>query len=243
MLIQRAANAFRKFRSGLPLRGGVSPEVPNDLFQAHLALYVFASRFARGQRVLVLGCGTGYGPGWLAAEGGAAAVAGIDADAASLAYARRRYPGVRFAAGAPEALPGDLGTFDLIVAANVLPHLAAPEAAVDGALRHLDAQGTFVAAVPPILDEHTMEAHRASAVHRANRYLWDWESIFRQRFGEIRLFRASPPGGTALDLSSPGPSRVRAEHFSFDEISAAQLGSAGSLSAVFVCRAPIPWRG
>ena len=237
MLIQRAANAFRKLRSGLPLRGGVSPEVPNDLFQAHLALYVFASRFARGQRVLVLGCGTGYGAGRLAAEG-AAAVTGIDPDAPSLAYARRRFPGVRFLGGPVEALPADLGTFDLIVAANVLPHLAAPEAAVDGALRHLDPRGTFIASVPPILDEHTMEAHRASALHRANRYLWDWESTFRQHFGEIRLFRVSPPGDTALDLSSPAPSRVRAEHFSFDEISAAQLASAGSLSAVFLCRAP-----
>ena len=47
--------------------GPVSPEVTNDLFLAHLAVYDFAARFAPGLRVLDLGCGTGYGSAHLLA--------------------------------------------------------------------------------------------------------------------------------------------------------------------------------
>jgi len=44
--LHKALNAFRRWRAGLPPRGGVSPEVRNDLYQALLAVYVFAARFA-----------------------------------------------------------------------------------------------------------------------------------------------------------------------------------------------------
>ena len=43
----RLGNVLRRLRNGLPARGGpVSPEVADDLFVAHLALYDFAARFA-----------------------------------------------------------------------------------------------------------------------------------------------------------------------------------------------------
>lgn len=47
--VWRVFNAVKKLRAGLPLHGeSVSPEVPNDLFQAHLAVYCFAGPLARG---------------------------------------------------------------------------------------------------------------------------------------------------------------------------------------------------
>jgi len=69
----RWGNAWRRLRHGLPARAGpVSPEVANDLFLAHLAVYDFAARLAPGRRVLDLGCGTGYGSAHLLAAGAAA---------------------------------------------------------------------------------------------------------------------------------------------------------------------------
>jgi SAM-dependent methyltransferase len=234
-LIQKALNALRRWRAGLPARGGVSPEVPNDLYQALLAIYVFAGRFAAGRRVLVLGGGTGFGGARLAAAG-AAEVVGIEVDERSLAYARKRFAEVRFLPGAPEAPPADLGTFGLIVAVNLLPHLQDPASVLEHAARHLDPDGLFIASVPPILDERTMEQHRASGLHRLSLYLWNWESLFRRRFREVRIYGASPPNGARLDLANPAPSRLRAEDFRFDEVSAARAASAGSLSAVLVAR-------
>jgi SAM-dependent methyltransferase len=238
---RRGANAWRRLRSGLPLRGGISPEVPNDLFQAHLALYVLAGPLARGKRVLDLGCGTGYGSARLAAAG-AASVVGVDPDGKALAYARRRFAGpkVRFVAGAAEAVPGDLNLFDLIVAANLLAQLDRPAAALEDAARHLHPQGVFLASVPPIVDERTMEAHRAAAPHRSNLYLWDWESLLRRRFEDLRLFRLGPPEGARLDLADPAPSRLDAEAFHWEEIPLTRLAAAGSLAAVFLCTRPRP---
>jgi hypothetical protein len=58
-LIQRGLNSARRVRCGLPLHAeNVSPEVPNDLFQAHLSIYWFFARFVEGRRVLDLGSGS-----------------------------------------------------------------------------------------------------------------------------------------------------------------------------------------
>ena len=232
----KALNAFRRWSAGLPLKGGmspVSPEVRNDLYMAHMAVYEFAAGLARDVRVLDLGCGTGYGADRLSEEG---TTVGIDPDEPSLFYARRHFPDVRFVSGTAESLPDDLGLFGLIVAANVLPHLESPKAALGSTVLRLTPDGTLVASVPPILDERMMEEHRASGLHRSNLYLWDWESLFRKRFKEIRLHRLTPPAG--LDLSSPAPSKFRAEDFKIEEVSPARPGDAGSLAAIFVCRVP-----
>ncbi|HVT19445.1 MAG TPA: methyltransferase domain-containing protein [Thermoanaerobaculia bacterium] len=240
----RWINVLRRLREGLPARGGaVSPEVANDLFQAHLAVYHFAARFASGRRVLDLGCGTGYGSAHLLASG-ASSVLGLDADGPSLAYAQRRFAGPRlhFVRGRAE-LQGSLTEarrFDLIVAANLLAHLVAPAAALDAAQRVLARQGTLLASVPPIADERVMEQHRASGVHRANLYLWDWESLLRPRFQELRLFRLLPPPGASLDFADPRRSRHAAADFRCEEIPPSELASAGSLSVIFVGSTPRP---
>lgn len=69
-LLRRGWNALLRLRSGLRLVAeNVSPEIPNDLFLAHLSIYSFFSRYTAGKRVLDLGCGTGYGSDHLVAQG------------------------------------------------------------------------------------------------------------------------------------------------------------------------------
>jgi len=240
-IVHKALNAFRRWRAGLPARGSVSPEVPNDLYQALLALYVFAGHYAAGRRVLVLGCGTGFGCARLA-EAGATEVVGLDPDERSLAYARRRFPpstgSIRFAQGAADAPPVDLGTFGLIVGIDVLPHVENPMTVLEWAARHLEPDGVFLTSVPPILDEHVMEQHRASGTRRLGLYLWNWESLLRRRFRETRIFGAAPPDGAVLDLGDPAPSRLRAEDFRFEKVAPDRPGAAGNLSAVLVAASP-----
>jgi len=243
----RLRNAWRRLRHGLPARGGaVSPEVTNDLFLAHLAVYDFAARLVPGRRVLDLGCGTGYGSAHLLAAG-AAAVVGLDPDAASIAYATRRFGGarLRFVRGRAEELPAALPEgpegkerFELIVAANLLAHLATPGEALAAAARVLAGEGSLVASVPPIVDDRTMDQHRASGVHRSNRYLWGWESLLRDAFGELRLFRLLPPTGARLDLGDPRRSRLALADFRCEELPLSNLDDAGSLTAIFVASSP-----
>ena len=62
-------------------------EVDADLWNEHVARYAFAARFARGRRVLDVGCGSGYGADVLARE--AREVLGIDIADDAIDYARR----------------------------------------------------------------------------------------------------------------------------------------------------------
>ena len=73
-------------------------------------------RFSPGRRVADVACGEGYGSALL--SGSAASVVGIDADAATVAHARRRYgglPRIEFRAGRCEALPLSDAGLDLLV--------------------------------------------------------------------------------------------------------------------------------
>jgi SAM-dependent methyltransferase len=87
-----------------------------------------------GTRLLDAGCGAG-GASLLAAQRGAH-VNGLDAADALLTIARQRVPDGDFRLGDLEALPYATGTFDAVLAVDVLPYVADPLAAL-GELRRV----------------------------------------------------------------------------------------------------------
>ncbi|HEV7206882.1 MAG TPA: class I SAM-dependent methyltransferase [Jatrophihabitans sp.] len=108
----------------LPLTGertvpGITEE--NYWFRRHEAAYEWAAPLAAGRRVLEVGCGEGYGTAMLA--GAAAAVLGVDYDAAAIAHAGRRYPQARFVRANLAALPAPSGSCDLVVTLQVIEHV------------------------------------------------------------------------------------------------------------------------
>src|SRR5215471_366889 len=95
-------------------------EVDIDLLNEHMARYGFAARLARGKRVLDAGCGAGYGGAELADV--AACVVGADIAAEAIDFARRNYPrsNLWFERASCSALPHCTGSFDLVVAFEVI---------------------------------------------------------------------------------------------------------------------------
>jgi SAM-dependent methyltransferase len=240
---RRGWNAARRVLSGLRLHAEcVSPEVPNDLFVAHLSIYELFVPFARGRKALDLGCGTGYGTDRLL-RGGAWACVGVDRDPRSIAYARRRFlrpkAAIRFLEGDAQDLPAELGDFGAIVSSNVFEHLADPDAALDTVRRRMSRDGSFLLVVPPIVDEASLSANRANRFHISNLYVGEWAALLRRHFEGLRAFRHLPPPGSEPDFTNPFPSRLRAEDFEFKEVAVDDLGRAPTLGAVFLCAGPI----
>ncbi len=235
----RATNAFRKARVGLRLHGeNVSPEVPNDLFRAHESIYHFASAFARGQRVLDLGCGSGYGTSILQSSGAASVIA-VDADPKNIAYARPRFETgtVRFRLCDAGELVLD-EPVDLIVASNMLEHLVDTPAVIERLTRFLSSGGVLVAAVPPITDENSLRENQRNPFHRTNLYAGEWMELFRRHFGSVRLFAHNAPATSSLDFNSPFASQVDPKTFRFSETDLVAFPATHSLTAVFIAEQP-----
>ncbi len=99
--------------------------VDADLWNEHISRYAFAASLAAGrERVIDAGCGTGYGTRLLARRG--TQVFGIDNSSDAIRFAVRNYAthGIGFLGGSVEALPFADDAADLIVAFEVIEHLA-----------------------------------------------------------------------------------------------------------------------
>ncbi len=123
-------------------------EVDADLWNEHVARYWFAARMAHGRRVLDAGCGSGYGAGVLARD--ADEVLGIDISGDAIDYARRYYQGknVRFERASCLEIPAPDGSFDLVVAFELIEHLADWRAFLREVRRVLAPKGQFLVSTP-----------------------------------------------------------------------------------------------
>jgi SAM-dependent methyltransferase len=123
-------------------------EVDVDLLNEHMARYTFAARLARGKRVLDAGCGAGYGSADLARA--AERVVGVDRAPEAIEFARVHYTAANlsFEEASCEALPHADGSFELVVAFEVIEHLEDWRGFLREARRVLVANGQLVVSTP-----------------------------------------------------------------------------------------------
>ena len=99
-----------------------------------------------GTRVLDIGCGPGDFTSDFSDSG--ALVTGVDFAPEMIRVARERFPEVRFEVADAESLPFDDGSFDVVVGAYFVHHLARPEVAFREIFRVLRSGGRFVFVIP-----------------------------------------------------------------------------------------------
>lgn len=123
-------------------------EVEVDLWNEHVARYAFAARFAAGKRVLDAGCGAGYGSAELART--AHRVTGADCAADAVRFARGRYRrhNVEFLQSSCASLPLPDGSIDLVVAFEVIEHVADWQGFLREARRVLAPAGQLIISTP-----------------------------------------------------------------------------------------------
>jgi ubiquinone biosynthesis O-methyltransferase len=123
-------------------------EVDVDLLNEHVARYTFASRLARGKRVLDAGCGAGYGSAELART--ALTVVGADVAPEAIEFARAHYQSanLHFEQASCVSLPYEAASFDLVVAFEVIEHLQDWRGFLLEAARVLSPNGQLVVSTP-----------------------------------------------------------------------------------------------
>ena len=151
----------------------------------HLHRYAYASRIARGKRVLDIGCGEGYGSAILAAH--AAFVIGVDLDAATVAHAHRKYSNANldFLLASASELPFSL-RFDLAVCFEVLEHLEDQIGIVAEIRRVLTPEGVLIISTPD-KRTYTDEMGFENPFHVHELYLEELEELLRGQFSQIQM--------------------------------------------------------
>jgi SAM-dependent methyltransferase len=126
----------------------VPGKVDVDLWNEHVARYVFAARLAEGKRVLDAGCGSGYGAARLALR--ASSVVAMDLAAEAIDDARQRYrmPNLHFVRASCTEAPVRDGAFDVVVAFEIIEHLKDWEKLLQEAGRLLGPGGQFIVSTP-----------------------------------------------------------------------------------------------
>lgn len=166
-----------------------TPECVREIWYEHWHRYAFATRFARGKRVLDAACGEGYGSAMLARD--AASVLGLDLSAQSVAHAVQRYGDaggrLRFAMADVTNLD-DLpdACFDLIVSFETLEHVHEQEAMVAGFARLLRPDGILLISSPEKANYSDAVGHD-NPYHVRELYRAEFESLLAAHFPARRL--------------------------------------------------------
>lgn len=170
-----------------------------DLWNEHLARYLFASRFAAGRRVVDAGCGTGYGTARLAAA--AASVTGLDAAHEALAYAREHFSAanISYLQASCAALPLASASADLIVSFEVIEHIDCWQKFLAETRRVLGDTGLLVISTPN--RDYYAEARAATGANPYHVHEFDFAEFaaeLRRLFPNVSIFLQNHIAGIAF---------------------------------------------
>jgi SAM-dependent methyltransferase len=184
-------------------------EVEADLWNEHLARYAFAARCAGGKRILDAGCGTGYGSAELART--ARSVLGIDIAPEAVGFARGRFAAknVSFLQASCAALPVRGASVDLVVAFEVIEHLANWPDFLREIRRVLAPDGMLVISTPNV--EYYAESRRLTGPNPFHVHEFTFDEFagrLREIFPAVSLFVQNHVYGIAFEPAQESPGGI-----------------------------------
>ncbi len=180
------------------------PWTPNArMAYEHLHRYRFATRFVGGKRVLDIACGEGYGSAMLAES--ATLVVGADLDAATLAHARRRYPGDRllFVRADAQRFALATGSVDVVVSFETIEHFAQQEPFLAAVKAALTADGLLIVSTPnPHV--YTDESGHYNPFHERELDHQEFVELLGRHFRQIHVLGQSIVAGSMIGPTTTG---------------------------------------
>ncbi|MBI4463001.1 MAG: methyltransferase domain-containing protein, partial [Acidobacteria bacterium] len=172
-------------------------KTPPFLVLEHLLRYRFAARFARGRKVLDVGCGTGYGAALLAEQ--ARLVVGVDNAADAIAYARENYRHrhLHFAQADCRRLPLRDRAFDLVVMFEVIEHIAEQADCLGEIRRALAPVGTLILSTPDVA-RPTKAIEEFNPFHAKELTEAELRELLRPHFRHVELLYQHELSGSSL---------------------------------------------
>jgi len=181
------ARTFYFVRTGYIQTGErVNPDFPDVNFENHLKVYRFLAQFAKGNDILDIGCGLGYGTDYLRPF--AHSIVGIDISKRAIGFARHRYPETQFLLMDAEALRLSPESVNLVISSENFEHLANQEKSLREIARVLAPGGMCFLATPNCEVSgarnpyHTHEFTRSELAESLSRHFVDvevWPSQLR----------------------------------------------------------------
>ncbi len=215
---------------------------PNDCYFAHLSIYHFAEPLCQNKRVLDAGCGTGYGSNYLA-EHGAISVLGLDYSDDAVRFCRKHFSraNVEFRQMDITNIRGlQDKAFDAIFTSNALEHVPVVQGFFRDARRLLKDDGVLIVAVPPITDEKTRADDLNNRFHLNSWSPKQWKHVIGKYFGSVDVYRhICSRTDIPIDfLNHPDKCVITEKDFTFPPCTTEEMGTLGTLTAVFVARKP-----
>lgn len=168
----------------------VIPKItPYDIYQEHIARYVFTSRFIKNKVVLDVACGTGYGTFFLS-KSGVEKIIGIDISEDAIKYALTRYKGgnIEFIVGNATSLPFPDEFFDVVVSFETIEHISEYEKFLIECKRVLKNNGIFICSTPNKKVSSPNTIKPLNPFHVKEFFPEEFEEILSRNFEDIRLY-------------------------------------------------------
>ena len=147
-----------------------NPQAKGLRFEWHMKKYYLAEKILRKiHRVADVGCGWGFGAGWLSNH--AEHIFGFDINPALIPYARQKFSAPNIQFQVHDILNGPLPgrPFDLICMFEVIEHLEDPDLALRNIKNSLSQGGHFLLSTPNVLDDETAE-HESFHPHHCSEF-------------------------------------------------------------------------
>ncbi len=158
-----------------------------EMFYEHLHRYLFASLVVGGKRVLDLGSGEGYGSALLSVS--AREVTGIDIAIEAVKHASSRYSkrGLGFLAANCAKLPFSDGRFEVVIAFELLEHIAEQEELLAESRRVLADDGLLLLSSPE-RSAYSEQRNYRNPFHVRELSLGEMGSLLESFFPGVLLF-------------------------------------------------------